>query len=464
MWWWIGMLPALLLTSAAVGGDERGSVMVLQAIGPAVSDYVHRNLDRAAREDAALVVIELDTPGGLDESMREIVQDIIASPVPVAVYVAPEGARAASAGTYITYAAHVAAMAPATNLGAATPVPLGELPIFKPPAGSRDGNDEKKEKAGGGEAGKPGPGVQDEPAAAPANAMGRKVVNDAVAYLRGLAQMRGRNVDWAEQAVRTGASLPAKEALERNVIDLIASDLHSLLTALDGREVRVSGQSRRLDLKDAVIETVEPDWHDRLLAAITHPNIAYMLLLLGFYGLFFELANPGHVLPGVAGAISLLLALYALNVLPVNYAGLALMLIGIAFMIAEMFVPSFGALGVGGVTAFLIGSFILFDAGGEAYRISLPLIGGFALLSAAFFMGVAGLAVKFHRRRSVSGAEAMIGSLGEVLEDFEGVGRVRARGEVWRAHSPVALKTGQKVRVTALDGLTLNVEAVNEEK
>lgn len=260
--------------------------------------------------------------------------------------------------------------------------------------------------------------------------MSRKIINDALAYRCSLAQMRGRNAEWAEKAVREGASLSAEEALAQNVIDLVVADLDALLAALEGREVKVQDASRTLTLKDAAIETVEPDWRSRLLAIITNPTIAYMLMLLGFYGLFFELANPGYVLPGVVGAICLLLALYAL---PVNYAGLALILVGVAFMAAEMFMPSFGALGIGGLIAFVIGSVILFDTEAAHYKVSLPVIGGFALLSALFFMGVLAMALKIHRRKSVSGAEEMIGSFAEVLEDFVGVGRVRTHGETWQA-------------------------------
>ena len=456
MRWWLRLLFLLSVASFAAAATKQPTVMVLpvrQAIGPASADFLHRNLERAALEDVALVVIELDTPGGLDDAMRDIIHDIVASPVPVAVYVAPTGARAASAGTYIAYAAHIAAMAPGTNIGAATPVSMGEMPKFKPASDSDEAG--KKSKAGKSEGDK---------GEVPANAMGRKVVNDAVAYLRSLAQMRGRNAEWPEKAVREGASLAANEALAQHVIDLMAPDLHSLLADLDGRTVEVNGRPLTLDLKDPVIETVRPDWRDELLTVITNPNIAYKLMLLGFYGLFFELANPGYVLPGVVGAISLLLALYALNVLPVNYAGLALILVGVSFMIAEAFVPSFGALGIGGVTAFVIGSFILFDVGVEGFRVSVPLIGGFALLSALFFIGVAGMAINIHRRKSVTGVEALIGSLGEVVEDFEGLGRVRVQGEIWQAHSSAALAKGQVVRVTALNDLILNVEKIKEEK
>lgn len=460
------LISALLLISVvAVGDDGSGLIVVLdvaQAIGPATSDYLHRNFARATREHARLIVIRIDTPGGLDDSMRQIVQDIVASPVPVAVYVAPAGGRAASAGTYIAYAAHIAAMAPATNLGAATPVPLGELPEFgTPPALPAGGNKDKKSDRHQTDK-EPAP-TQGKAVPAPASAMERKIRNDAVAYLQSLAQLRGRNAEWAAEAVREGASLSANEALAHNVVDLVVPDLDALLAALDGRAVKMRDGSRTLHLKDAVVETFAPDWRSRLLAVITSPNIAYLLMLLGFYGLFFELAAPGHVLPGVVGAISLLLALYAFNVLPVNYAGLALIMVGIAFMAGEMVLPSFGALGIGGVFAFVSGSIILFDSGIDNYAVSLPLIGAVALLSAAFFMGVLAMALRIYRRPAVTGVEQLIGSSGEVLDDFAGVGRVRTHGEIWRACARTPLERGQRVRVAALDGLTLIVEPMNQE-
>lgn len=464
-------LLALLLTTFAVGGTEGGAIVVLKvddAIGPAISDYLHRGLDEAARRAASLVVIQLNTPGGLDLSMRDIIRDVLASSVPVAVYVAPAGSRAASAGTYILYAAHIAAMAPATNVGAATPVQIGGIPDF----GSQDrpgdnqagdqaedeqsADDNAKDSDDKRAAGKaPSPGSGD--------AMEKKLVNDAVAYLRSLAEMRARNADWAEKAVRDGASLSAQEALEKGVIDVVATDLEGLLTAIDGRAIDVQGRNQRLSTKGRPIENIEPGWRSRLLAVITNPNVAYILMLLGFYGLFFELANPGYVLPGVVGTICLLLALYALQVLPVNYAGLALILVGVAFMVGELFVSSFGALGIGGMLAFVAGSVILFEPNMPGYELSMGLIAGFTALSAAFFMGVATLALRIHRRRVVSGREEMIGSLGEALADFEGTGLVRTHGESWQAVSRVALKQGQGVRVTGLDGLTVIVEPLKEE-
>ena len=434
------------------------------AITPATSDYLQRGLIQAAERNAHLVVIQLNTPGGFDLAMRDIIRAIIASPMPVAVYVTPPGARAASAGTYILYAAHVAAMAPATNLGAATPVQIGTAPDFEPFDEGRDKNtkknkqeeiENKRDKAREKDKGEEG--------APPPDAMTRKLVNDAVAYIRSLAELRGRNAAWAEKAVREGASLSAEEALRRGVIDLIAMDLNQLLQALNGREVKVQGLTRKLTTANASVEFIEADWRSRLLGVITNPTIAYILLLLGAYGLFFELMNPGYVLPGVIGAICLLLALYAFQLLPVNYAGLALIAVGIGFMVAELFAFGFGALGIGGVIAFVIGSVILFDPDISGYAPSLPLIAGVALLSAGFFMGVLAKALKVRRRPVVSGAEEMVGSIGQAAEDFAGSGWVRAHGEAWHAFSIAALKRGQKVRVTRIEGLTLIVEPLQED-
>jgi membrane-bound serine protease (ClpP class) len=443
---------SLLLMSGAVpasGQDEmaqphavRSAAVILHvkgAIGPATSDYLRRGFHAARDRGAALIIIEMDTPGGLDTAMRDIIQDIIASTIPVVTYVAPSGARAASAGTYIMYASHVAAMAPGTNIGAATPVQLGGMP-GSPDQGNA-GGDGKKDQGGGEQ-----------------ETMERKMTNDAVAYIRSLAQMRGRNADWAEQAVRKAASLPAREALDKGVIDLMAADMEDLLHKLDGRKVVVAGQERVLHTANLSLERIEPDWRTDILAMLTDPNVAYILMLVGIYGLIYEFINPGLIIPGVAGLICLLLALFAFQILPINYAGLALILLGIAFMVGEAFVPSFGALGIGGVLAFVVGSIMLMDTGAPGFGISWYVIGSFTLVSAAFFILVISLLVKSRRVPVVTGKEELIGSGGEVLEDFNGDGLVRVHGEIWSAHARAPLKKGQRIRVTAREGLVLSVE------
>ena len=442
----ISLFLLFLLWPLLPFGQGSGQVVLLDVkdiIGPATSDYVKRSLDKAMLQQAPLVILRMDTPGGLDISMRDIIQAIIASPVPVVTYVGPSGARAASAGTYILYASHVAAMAPGTNLGAATPVQLG---------GGGDADNDK-------ETGKTP--TTDQSQEHGGDAMKKKMVNDAVAYIRSLAQLRGRNAEWAEQAVREAVSLPAEDALKKGVIEIVAADVSDLLVKLDGRKVSVLGQEYVLATHGLSVQIMEPDWRTRLLAIITHPNIAYLLMMIGIYGLLYEFANPGMVLPGVAGAISLLLALFAFQVLPINYAGFALMLLGIAFIVGEIFMPSFGALGIGGVIAFVVGSIMLMDTDVPGFGISLSLIGAFALVSAAFIFLVVGMAVKAWRRPIVSGREQMIGSLAEVVEDFSGIGKVYVHGEIWEARSQILLQAGQKVRVTALKGLTLIVAPDN---
>jgi membrane-bound serine protease (ClpP class) len=392
----------------------------------------------------------MDTPGGLDVTMREIVKKIIASPVPVVVYVAPGGARAASAGTYILYASHVAAMAPATNLGAATPVQIAG-------PGGLDGD---RDKPGGVEpkdAAKAKPDSSD-------NAMAHKMINDAVAYIQGLAKMRGRNAEWAEKAVRDAASIPAEEALELHVIDLLAADREDLLRQLHGRKVTISGQEITLATQHAVIESIEPDWRDKLLAVIANPNVAYILMMIGIYGLILEFYNPGTVLPGTIGAICLLLAMFAFQLLPVNYAGMALIILGIALMLAEAFAPGIGILGLGGVAAFVIGSVILMDTDAPGFGINPGLVGGFALSSAAVFILAVGLLVRSRRMPVVSGKEEMLGAQGEALEDFAETGMIRIHSENWRARSGKAIHKGEKVVVNALEGLTLIVTPIKTEE
>jgi membrane-bound serine protease (ClpP class) len=442
----------LLFGSAGGVAAAEPLVVVLSvdgAISPGSADYVVRGLRSAADDNAQLVVLKMDTPGGLDTAMRQIIKQIIASPVPVAAFVAPEGARAASAGTYILYASHIAAMAPATNLGAATPINIG--------IGGIDGQpqpEKQPQQDGGKNKSKPGGKLL-----VPGSTLQHKQINDAAAYIRSLAQMRGRNAEWAEQAVREAVSLSADEALKLKVVDLIARDVPELLSKLDGRKVNVLGVERTLDLKDAHIVTLEPDWRSRLLSVIADPSIAYLLMLAGIFGLFFEFSNPGFVLPGVIGAISLLLALFAFQMLPVNYAGLGLIILGIAFMVAEVFIPSFGVVGIGGVVAFVIGSVLLIDTDMPGFGIPWTVIVPVALASALFIFFVAGMAVKSWKRPVVSGREELVGSSGEVLEDFDGRdGWARVHGETWRIRCKQPLRQGQKIRVLSMDGLIFDVE------
>lgn len=415
------------------------------AIGPASADYFIRSLKRAAEDGAQLVVLKLDTPGGLDTSMRDIIQAILASPVPVATFVYPQGARAASAGTYILYASHIAAMAPATNLGAATPVAIGGP---QPPGADRPDPSAEKDKAG-----------KDQAEKAPAeDAMTRKQVHDATAYIRSLAELRGRNVEWAERAVREAVSLSAEQALKERVIDLIAEDVADLLAKLDGRTVKTAQGEVKLATKGVSPSALEPDWRSRLLAVIGDPSIAYLLMLIGIYGLIYEFANPGMGVPGVIGAISLLLGMFALNMLPIDYAGLALILIGIAFMVAEVFMPSFGILGLGGLIAFVVGSVMLIDTDVPGYGLPWGLILSLAASTALFMFFVVGMAVKARRRPVVTGAEELIGVEATVLEDCATEGWARVHGETWRIRTARPLKRGERVRVVKVDGLTLEVE------
>jgi len=472
----------ILLASAAQGGagaasaatEPRGMATVLEingAIGPATSRYVVRGLEAAQKSGSRVVVLQLDTPGGLDSAMRDIIRAILASPIPVVSYVSPSGARAASAGTYILYASHVAAMAPATNLGAATPVSIGGEPQPAPLPGSRPDKDGSADDAvapakgtpRGGDAAKGSPdGAQGAPTAnppsVPATAMERKVINDAVAYIRGLAELRGRNADWAEQAVRGAASLSATAALQQKVIDVIAPNIPELLSHIDGREVRLDERTVKLATRDLTVTHMKPDWRTELLAVITNPTVAYGLMVIGIWGLLLEGYNPGAVLPGVVGSICLLVALFAFQILSVNYAGLALVLVGTAMIIAEFFFPTYGSLGVGGLIAFVVGSLILFDTDVPGLNVGRPLIAAFATAGGLMIAGIVYLATRSMRRPVATGAQGMIGASAEVIADFTGRGRVRYGGELWNARSDVALHAGDVARIVKVEGLTLWVE------
>lgn len=442
---------ALLLSAAASGPPAAtpravGLLTIDGAIGPASADHVVRGIERSAALGHALVILRMDTPGGLDTSMRAAIKAILASPVPVVAYVAPSGARAASAGTYLLYASHVAAMAPGTNVGAATPVEIGIAPQQPDPGGQPAGKD-----------------GQDAPKAG-SSPMQAKALNDAAAYLRGLAQLRGRNADWAERAVRESVSLTAEEALRLRVIDVVAPDLPALLAGLDGRTVTVAGAQRRLHTQGAAVVEFTPDWRTNVLGAIANPSVALLLMTVGIYGLVFEFMNPGAVAPGVIGAICLLLGLYALQLLPVNYAGLALIVLGLAFMVAEAFLPSFGILGLGGIAAFVAGGLMLIDTELPGYGIPVGLVGTLAVGSALLLFGIAHLALKTRRRPVTSGAAAMIGRLCSV-ERYDAArpheGWVRVEGELWRAISAAPLHPAQTVRIVGRSGLTLEVVPVD---
>jgi len=440
----------ILLAGASAPDAPSGVLLPVSGpIGPATSDFFVRKLREAGEDGVALVVVTIDTPGGLDTAMRDMIQAILASEVPVVAYVSPSGARAASAGTYLVYASHVAAMAPATNLGAATPVQIGGTPAPGSAPASRPADQD-------GEAQKDGKAPQ------PGSATERKAVNDAIAYIRGLAELRGRNVEWAEAAVREGASLPADEALAAGVIDLVADDLPGLLQALDGRKIKLRAQEVELRTAGIVLQEIETDWRTELLALVTNPNVAYLLMLIGIYGLLLEGYNPGAVVPGVVGAICLLLALFAFQVLSVNYAGLALIALGVVLIVAESFVPSFGALGLGGIIAFVIGSVMLLDNEVPGFSIAWQLIAAMAFAGALVLLAIVSCAGRARRRPVVSGAEGLTRELAEAIEDFEHKGLVRVHGELWTAESTEPVRAGQRLRVRKVDGLVIQVEPARE--
>jgi membrane-bound serine protease (ClpP class) len=438
--------PASSLAAEAGSSADRFATLIELngPIGPAMSRYIEHALLDAGNQHSTVVILQMDTPGGLDTSMRDIIKAILASPVPVVTYVAPSGARAASAGTYILYASHFAAMAPATNLGAATPISIGGEPSTPPVSPPASPSGDQKQKV---------------PEPAPTNTAGeRKAVNDAVAYIRSLAQLRSRNAVWAESAVRGAASLSANDALEEHVIDIVAKDVPDLLRQLEGRKVKAADHELVLETQGLPVRSIAPDWRTRVLLILTHPTIAYGLLLIGIYGLLLEGYNPGAVLPGVVGALSLLLGLYGLQLLAVNYAGLALMALGIGLIITEFFMPAFGSLGVGGLVAFVIGSIMLFDNNAYGLQVALPLIAGIAIAGGIVVATIGWLAARARRRPLSAGVETMIGATVEATSDCEERCVVRYGGELWNARTASPLRAGQQARIVKVVDLTLWVE------
>lgn len=450
-WIRIWLLPLILFASQALANTV-WIVPVNGAIGPAISDYLSREIEQAQKENVSLVILRMDTPGGLDSSMRDIIHAITTSSIPVATWVGPSGSRAASAGTYILLASHVAAMAEATNLGAATPVALGGGAPGAPSSG-----DDQNEKAKDQQETEDGTSEK-----VPAKtAMEKKVINDARAYIKGLAKLHDRNAEWAEKAVSEAASLDAQEALKLNVIDYIANSPEELVQAINGKTVKINNQPVTLSLENPVWVERVPDWRAEMLAVITNPNVAYILILIGIYGLLLEFYNPGIGLPGVLGGICLLLAMYALQMMPVNYAGLGLLLLGIALMIAEAFSPSFGVLGLGGVVAFILGSIFLMDSDLPGFQVALPLIFGLAIFSVALIILTVGMLVRIRHRRVTTGLETYPGKQAVVSDDFiDGKGRVQMDGAFWAAKAELnqGLKQGDQVTVVNVKGLTLTVK------
>ena len=437
---------------AALGtASARADATVVQleidgAIGAATAEYITNGIEHAQETNADLIIITMDTPGGLMSSMRDIIKAILASDVPVATYVSPAGARADSAGTYVLMASHIAAMAPTTQVGAATPVSLfgGDATPNPPKPGDSDEDGGKNKDESTPES----------------TAMERKVLNDSVTYIRGLAERHGRNADWAEDAVVNAATLTAKEALEKHVIEFIAKDRAELLADLDGYEVEVASGPRTITTSGATVEEYQPNWRIRILSVISNPEIILLLGIVGLYGLLFEGWNPGAVLPGVVGVICLLLAAYALQFLPVNYAGMLLIIVGLGLMTAEAFVPSFGALGLGGIAAFVFGAIMMFDTGVPGFGISLTFVISVAVVAALLIIWVVTYVLKLRRRGAVTGRGSIVGGTGKAMQDFSGDGMVWLEGESWAAHSSVPIAKDQPVVVTDMKGLVLEVRPV----
>jgi len=451
---WAAMASLLLMPSTAMAARRAVVLEVSGAISPAIADYTGRKIAGLDPNTVGVIVLRMDTPGGLDTAMRDIIRDILASPVPVVVYVAPSGARAASAGTYILYASAVAAMAPGTNLGAATPIQLGMpgLPGGQPGQAPGTANPQGKDGAGERKSG-------ETPVIEPSDTESRKVINDAVAYIRSLAELNGRNADWGADAVRSAVSLPASDALKLHVIDVIADDVPDLLRKIDGRVATVAGKPQRLETAGLEILVVPPDWRTRLLAVITDPNIAFLMMLIGIFGLVFEATTPGVVFPGVVGGVCLLIALFALDLLPIDLAGAALVFLGIGLMVAEVFIGTFGVIGAGGIVAFAIGAIMMFPSNTTGFGLSTSVVAAVTVVAAGFFMLALSKLVGARRHPVVTGGEALIGVEGEVVAWTGGEGRVRVRGEIWRALGHDRLQPGAHVKVTSREGLVLIVEA-----
>ncbi len=466
-------VPFSTILGAEEGGEGAGApasvvrITVDGAISPITADYIEREVKRAGEMGADLLVLQLDTPGGLVTSTRQIVKVLYASKVPVVVHVAPPGARAASAGVFITMAAHVAAMAPGTNIGAAHPVNVGGGNPLSPKKDTPE-KDTSKGPAKGGEDKDPEPGTRNgegekgAPASDDENVMAQKILNDTVSFARSIAEKQGRNADWAERAVRESVSVTEKEALELNVIDLIAEDMDELLEALEGRAVKISGEEIVLALAGASVEERPMAWRHRVLGAVSDPNLAYIFLMLGIYGLFFELANPGVVLPGVLGGIFLILAFFSFQVLPINYAGILLIVVAVVLFILEVKVVSYGMLSVGGIASLFLGSIMLFDKAEPYYRLSLSLVLGVTGFTALFFVVGLGMAVRMQRKRPTTGVEGLVGTEGMVTVGLDPEGSVRVQGEIWRATGDRTIEAGSRVRVTAVEGMKLKVEKIGD--
>ncbi len=440
----------MLLATGWLSADEpreqsgSGQGVILQidgAIGPAILDYIRRGISSAEADGKQLVILQMDTPGGLVDTTRDINKAILAADIPVATFVFPSGSRAASAGTFIMYASHIAAMAPATSLGAATPVQIGGTPD-DPADDDEEENGETPQPQGDAE---------------------RKALNDAISYIRSLAERRGRNADWAEKAVREAATLNSREALEQNVIDVVANDFDDLLQQIHGMEVEIASGKIRLNTENMSLERQDPDWRTELLSVLTNPTVAYLLMLIGIYGLIFEGYNPGAIVPGVVGAICLLLALFAFQVLPVNYAGFALIALGLVLIVSEAFIPSFGVLGIGGLISFVIGSIILMDTDVPGFGIPLPLIATVSIIGGLLTFAIIGFALRARRSPVVSGEQEMIGLVATARQDFQQEGQVWVRSEIWRGRTTKPVHKGDKLRVVGLNGLVLEVEPLDSQ-